>query len=1151
MVFPATVEDNIYELFLGPTLAWTDISSKVYVRDGINLTRGHTSEKTSNQAASPQQLSFTLNNRDGRFSRRNPTGPYYGVLGQNVPVRLSTRTAKDSFDNRTASNGWSTAEVGGAWSTIGTAGDFAVAGGKGTHTISAASTARVSYLGAYTYRNVEVRATCSTGIADVTGGSLGPLNLVIGGLSSTDYFILNVVISTAEVITVDIVHVTNGSVTSGAVTLSFANTGQTLAAAFQLDGQTLRGKVWEASGVEPYDWTIEANISEASSTYINRAGGWVGVRSATGTGNTNTPVTFSYDNFDVRILRFHGEASSWPSEWDTSGNDVYVKLQCTGIRRRLSKGSKPVKSPLTRIFSETALTNPLTGALARPLLYFPVEESAGATSIAPGLTTHGPMVLSGPGTPQFAADSSFPGTLPIGKPNNSRWTAPPVIGAANTGAVTCVFLLSIPNTGEDDFATFAQIGLSGTVGFVDVFYRSTGNGEIWLNFYNQGRTLISSSGTGFVGPGTGVNGIPFLLAVSLAEDGADIDWRIDGVTLPGTAGFSGFTSGALLGTLAGQSVDITRSLLMSPYTQVSHSAIGQVALYNSVVIPFPSLIPALVAYSGFETAGGPSSSRFERICSESGNVTNSYVRGATPAYTTLGRMPQGTMLSILDDTVKADLGVLEESRYINSFNIRLGRSMYNQTVALTLDYATGQVQPSFGETDDDLLLVNDFTAKNPNGSQSRFIQTTGPYSVNLPVTGQGVGTVDDVQEYNVYADSQLPDIASWQVHVGTNDSGRYPKVKVDLAKLAQTNYQLYIDCLSVDLNERIQIINPKDVIINGTISQLARGYSESIGGKTHTITFVCAPADPYTVAEVGDTSGGATDPEIFRVDTDGAIVTQDVSFVGANAGVSGNNATLSPTIHASAAAGDLMVICAGIRTGNPNTPAGWTLLSNAGNCRLFGKVHSGSESTPSVTFTGGAAGDDTIAQLAVFRGVGLSTTRVEAHTSNGSQQNITYLPFTQYAGASLAIVYGFKNDDWTSVSTLGFMTEIGETVSTVGNDAGLVWDYKISQDDFVKVATGIQVTGGAAATGVSGTIVIPAVDVSAAATSLKVYTPSGPLWTTAASDYPMDLNVGGLKVTASACTGSGTTQTFTVSALAAGRTLGTSVSLWHPPVLAQ
>lgn len=71
----------------------------------------------------------------------------------------------------------------------------------------------------------------------------------------------------------------------------------------------------------------------------------------------------------------------------------------------------------------------------------------------------------------------------------------------------------------------------------------------------------------------------------------------------------------------------------------------------------------------------------------------------------------------------------------------------------------------------------------------------------------------------------------------------------------------------------------------------------------------------------------------------------------------------------------------------------------------------------------------------------------------------------------------------------------------------------------------------------------------AGATSLTAATPSGPLWTTAADDFPLLLDVGGVQVRATACSGATSPQTFTVDPLPADRPVGLPVAVWNSPVL--
>jgi hypothetical protein len=68
---------------------WTDITSYVMVRDdsgNISITKGQPNESTLPDKST---CNFLLNNRDGRFSPRNPSGIYYGQIGRNTQFRIS------------------------------------------------------------------------------------------------------------------------------------------------------------------------------------------------------------------------------------------------------------------------------------------------------------------------------------------------------------------------------------------------------------------------------------------------------------------------------------------------------------------------------------------------------------------------------------------------------------------------------------------------------------------------------------------------------------------------------------------------------------------------------------------------------------------------------------------------------------------------------------------------------------------------------------------------------------------------------------------------------------------------------------------------------------------------------------------------------
>lgn len=899
---------------------WVDITTSVYWRDRIQVRRGLTSE--SSKTAPPSECTFTVNNRTGNFSPRNPLGAYYGSIGQNTPVRVAIRVAKDAF-GRTISNGLGTADVGGAWTLAGAASHFSTDGSVAKITFTAANDSAYAYQAGQVYRDVDVAATFTWPFSNVTGGVV-EASLLAGGLSTTDHFAAQLIVSTAEVMTIGIVQLSSGLVIAAAVTVSsFSFTGQAIRMRFQQDGQTLRAKVWPAASTEPNSWHVEGNMSAASDTLIDRAAGWVGFRAVAGASNSNVTFALSVDDWEVRVNQFHGEASAWPSQWDISGKDIYVPVTASGLRRRLSQGSAPLPSSYYRAN---------LGLTPAALFYYPVEDESGATSIASAIPGVGPMTLTGPGTAQLASDSSFVGSAPIGKPHNSRWTSP-VISSTATGFAHLIFLLSTPVGGEVDGITLAQVELTGTLGGFTVFYETAVGGSLVISFFDQNRNFIADS----VGDiATAVNGTPMQVDVKLTQNGANIDWT-GGSLIPGAHSGTGFS-----GTLAGRTIGSVRQVYGSPYTEVANSAIGHISVRNFL---------ASASTFSDQLAGWPAElaqTRIARLCSENDSIANSYIRSTINDGTQLGVQGRKKLLDLLDEAIRADLGALNESASTVGFVHRYGRSLYNQDAALTLDWSTGKIAEA-KQSDDDQLLINDYTASRDSGSSYRATQDTGRLAVTAPSSGTGAGRYNSEDSYNVYADTQLTDIATWIVHVGTLDETRYPRITANLAKLANSSTQLFLDALSVNLYDRIELTNPKALVTNGTVSQLAVGYSATFGGKEHEISWVCRPADAYTVPEVAADSGD-TNQWLFRADTDGS------------------------------------------------------------------------------------------------------------------------------------------------------------TVNTLAN---------------------------------------------AAATSLSVATPSGPLWTTVADDFPLYLDVGGIRVRATACSGASSPQTFTVDALAYSRAAGLSVSVWHLPTLAQ
>lgn len=227
------------------------------------------------------------------------------------------------------------------------------------------------------------------------------------------------------------------------------------------------------------------------------------------------------------------------------------------------------------------------------------------------------------------------------------------------------------------------------------------------------------------------------------------------------------------------------------------------------------------------------------------------------------------------------------------------------------------------------------------------------------------------------------------------------------------------------------------------------------GGGAATVTAGAAALDDYEFVP-----GVANYYRVSAVDA-GAV-----TYIGAGTAVTGNNsASLAPALPVGWEPGDLALILASIRnsgTGTVTTPTGWTAVATSGNVSLLGRRLETGDTGPTVAFAGGVANADVLAQAAVFRNADLLTA-VTATQLNGSATTIAYPARTVSGDGQLIVVAGWKADDWTAVSALAGMTEIAETVSTAGDDAGQVWDYRVQTTAANIGASTFTVSGGASA----------------------------------------------------------------------------------------
>lgn len=204
--------------------------------------------------------------------------------------------------------------------------------------------------------------------------------------------------------------------------------------------------------------------------------------------------------------------------------------------------------------------------------------------------------------------------------------------------------------------------------------------------------------------------------------------------------------------------------------------------------------------------------------------------------------------------------------------------------------------------------------------------------------------------------------------------------------------------------------------------------------------------------------------------TDGTVNTYRASYVSptaitfltAGAASTGNNTTVTPALPGSLLPGDLMLCLASIRNssaGTPNTPAGWTKLVDASNMVLFGRRFVTGDTAPTVSFTGGAAGADTIAQVGAFRNAEL-VPNTSAVQLNGSAQNIATPGISWTLSNVMLLQIGWKQAISTGASIAGWGT-IGTTSASVSGSTDF-WAWAFGAVPGSLTTNTIVVTGGTA-----------------------------------------------------------------------------------------
>lgn len=180
-----------------------------------------------------------------------------------------------------------------------------------------------------------------------------------------------------------------------------------------------------------------------------------------------------------------------------------------------------------------------------------------------------------------------------------------------------------------------------------------------------------------------------------------------------------------------------------------------------------------------------------------------------------------------------------------------------------------------------------------------------------------------------------------------------------------------------------------------------------------------------------------------------------VQFIASGTQSVGDNASVSPGLPTGRANGDLLFLVASARgNGTLAAPAGWTTLggwahpsSGINQISIYWRIVNGTETTPTVTYTGGSAGHSVVSHVSCLRGVDPVDPWVQIGTlsSWSSQSDLGPITGLTILDGNMVLVVGHKADDWSSVGTLSGNSltwgEAAEPDTSVGDDAGHVVGY--------------------------------------------------------------------------------------------------------------
>lgn len=871
MAYPAS-NDPITEFLINGV--WTDIHATNNIRSSqgggqdITITRGRSSGQGT---TSPQTSIFTIDNRGGQFSNRNPNSPYFGLLPLNTQIRHRAGDGDNylfiPWNDQIGFNGSGSADKA-SFDIVGDTevridcwphswrppaapgalfGSTVVLASKWTS--SSANRSWVLYL----LSNGCLGFSWSTdGTAILTATS--PVSVPVASQRLSVKVTMDVDNGAAgNTVTFSTASTINGTYTvlgspvvTGGITSIFSSTANLYVGIASggnpeifTNGFTFGGRVYELQLRNGIGGALVANPIYGSAAL----GATIFVDSL---GNNWTQL------FKSRIIsdrmRYVGELSSPVVQSDLTHKDVSVSVSSAGLMERLSTTGQTLGSAMTRQFSTLTSSG-----------YWPLEDGATSQTSSSPIVGVAPAVLY---SVTMDATSDMKGTSSAASFGDSTTGSQIIFTPKRVTATPSLFLMfyvkcnAVPAAAKVMGSFYA----TGTVRRVDVSLSTAG----WtFDFIASDSTSLASTTIGF---GTNLSPITRTMGLNIlmTESAGTISWYVRWLGF-GDTGFIGIGPTNFAGTTG---IWTQARITAKNATEFQGMTVSHVFL-SSADVGFVSsdVLNAVSAYNG-ELAGY----RIDRLGREQNVATE--IIGQWNRTAKMGYQTNNTFINLVQECADVDRGILGESRSMNAITYRCAMDIETRR-DLTLDYSASHLSEFPLPSPDSTGFANDITMVRTNGSSARKqIATAGYHQVSIQDPPLGSGAVQGGSTVPAYLDSQMPDIASWKAHVASWDEDRFPNVKVSLHR-SEVGTTLAEQVRAIDMGDTATLAHMPSFMPPDDVQLLIQGTVETLRYRLWDITFNTTQGGPYRTGryDQADLAG------LARYTTNGSTVSTAVNTV--------------------------------------------------------------------------------------------------------------------------------------------------------------------------------------------------------------------------------------------------------------------------------